>query len=87
MKLRVEQSGEGAAIQLPAEALSALQVAPGSEIDMAVEGRSVRLFSTPKWPALQEIAAEMERLGGRDYDFGQYEWPPDEWPDLEEAGE
>jgi antitoxin component of MazEF toxin-antitoxin module len=87
MKLRVEQSGEGAAIQFPTESLSALEVAPGSEVDMAVEGRSVCLFSTPKRPALQEMVAEMQRLGGRDYDFGQYEWPPDEWPDPEEAGE
>ena len=86
MKLRVERWGDKAAIQLPAEALSALQVAPGGEVDMAVEGRSIRLFSALKRPDLQDIMAEMERLGGRDYDYGQFDWPPDEWPDPEEAG-
>lgn len=83
MKVQIAKWGNSAAVRLPKAVLEHLGVEAGAELDVFVEGRSVRLSAPAPRPSMDEVVAEMKRLGGAEYDHGQYDWPVEpleEWP-------
>jgi antitoxin MazE len=83
MKVQIAKWGNSAAVRLPKAVLEQLGVDAGAELDLVLEGRSLRLSPPSRQPSMDEVVAEMKRLGGAGYDHGQYEWPEEpltEWP-------
>ena len=64
MKVQIAKWGNSAAVRLPKAVLEHLGVETGAELDVVVEGRSVRLTSPIRRPSLDEVVAEMKALGG-----------------------
>ena len=88
MKVQVAKWGNSAAVRLPKVLLEQLGVEAGAELDVVVEGRSVRLSAPSRRPSMDDVVAEMKRLGGGGYDHGQYDWPDEplaDWPTDEPA--
>jgi antitoxin MazE len=82
MKVQIAKWGNSAAIRLPKAVLELLDVRPGSEFEVSIEGKTLRLAPVRKrYPTLDELVAEMKRLGP-DYDYGQHEWSAagEDWP-------
>jgi antitoxin MazE len=82
MKVQIAKWGNSAAVRLPKVLVDELGLAPGSELDIVVEGGTFRLSPTRQRPSLETVVAEMKRLGGRGYDYGQHDWPDsaEDWP-------
>jgi antitoxin component of MazEF toxin-antitoxin module len=76
MRVKIAKWGNSAAIRLPKAVMEDLNLDEGSELDLSLVGgelRAVAIKST-ETPSLDELVAEMRRLGGSDYDFGAEEW-------------
>lgn len=86
MKVQIAKWGNSAAVRLPKTVLDELGVKPGSELDMVVEGRQLRLSPARKVRTIEEVVEEMKRLGGADYDYGQDLWPDriEDWPEYDD---
>ncbi|WP_293867288.1 AbrB/MazE/SpoVT family DNA-binding domain-containing protein [uncultured Alsobacter sp.] len=84
MKVQIAKWGNSAAVRLPKAVLDELGLQPGSELDMVVEAGQLRLSPRRRTPTLEQIVAEMTRLGGAAYDYGQNEWPDpvEDWPEY-----
>ena len=86
MRVQIAKWGNSAAVRLPKAVLEHLGLDAGSELDVVVEGRSLRLSPVANQPTLGELVAEMKRLGGAGYDYGQNDWPDaiEDWPAEDE---
>lgn len=84
MKVQIAKWGNSAAVRLPKVVLDELGLQPGSELDMVVEDGHLRLSPAIMTPTIEHIVAEMTRLGGPQYDYGQNDWPDpiEDWPEY-----
>ena len=65
MKVRVSKWGNSLGVRLPKAAAEAAGLTEGSEVDVVVEGRELRLRPAVRIPRylLADMMAEMDRLG------------------------
>lgn len=76
MRTLIGKWGNSAAVRLPKTVLDELGLALGQELEIDIVKRSLRLSPVGTGvPNLDDLVAEMKRLGGEDYDYGQEEWP------------
>jgi len=74
MKAQIAQWGNSAAVRLPRSVLEELRLAPGSEMEMWIEGREVRMRPIPPVTShrLEDLLAQITA----DSIPGMEEWPP-----------
>ncbi len=74
MKAQIAQWGNSAAVRLPKSVLEDLRVAPGSEIEMWVEGRELRMRPVPAVTShrLEDLLAQIDPRNVP----GMEDWPP-----------
>jgi antitoxin component of MazEF toxin-antitoxin module len=74
MKTQVAQWGNSAAVRLPKSILEGLRIAPGSEIEMWIEGRELRVRPVPLVTShrLEDLLAQITPYNIPDME----EWPP-----------
>ena len=85
MKVKVAKWGNSLAVRLPKAAAEAAGLKPGSELDVTVEGSDLRLTKKPvpiPHYRLEDLVAEMKRLGGRDAEPETVEWGPDRGEEI-----
>lgn len=77
MRVKIAKWGNSAAIRLPKAVMDEMHLSEGTELDIRVEDGKVivRPVSDPFRGTLEDMVAEMQALGGADYDYGQEEWP------------
>jgi antitoxin MazE len=78
MKVKVAKWGNSIGVRLPKAAAEAAGIDAGSELDLVVEGRELRLKRSAKIPyyRLEDLLAEMDRLGPKNRpEF--VDWGPD----------
>ena len=63
MKVQIAKWGNSAAVRLPKAVLDALGLELGETLDIAVDGRTLLLSPTRRRVTVDEIVAEMRRLG------------------------
>jgi antitoxin MazE len=81
MRVTVAKWGNSLGLRLPKQLVEELGLAPGSQLELAREGtRLVAETSNrrqiPRY-RLEDLVAEMKRLGGRDAEPETIEWGPD----------
>ena len=78
MRVQIARWGNSTAVRLPKAVTDELGLAPGSQLDLVVEGREVRLRPVRKTSRelLDEIVAEMKRLGPEN-EPEEVDWGPD----------
>jgi len=78
MKVQLAKWGNSTAVRLPKAVAQELGLRPGTQLDLVVEGREVRLRPVEKSPRelLDEIVAEMRRLGP-EHEPEEVDWGPD----------
>jgi antitoxin MazE len=83
MKVQVAKWGNSAAVRLPSSVARELGLRPGSQLDLVVEGREVRLRPVRKTPQqqLQDMIAEAKRLGPG-YEPEEVDWGPDRGSEI-----
>lgn len=83
MKVQVAKWGNSAAVRLPKSVAQELGLQPGSQLDLVVEGREVRLRPVRKTSRelLQEMIAEAKRLG-LENEPEQVDWGPDRGSEI-----
>jgi antitoxin MazE len=83
MKVQVAKWGNSAAVRLPKAVAQELGLSPGSQLDLVVEGREVRLRPVRKTSRelLQEMIAEMKRLGPEN-EPEEVDWGPDRGSEI-----
>ena len=83
MKVQVAKWGNSAAVRLPKSVAQELGLQPGSQLDLVVEGRGVRLRPVRKTSRelLQEMIAEAKRLG-LENEPEQVDWGPDRGSEI-----
>jgi antitoxin MazE len=74
MKGQIAQWGNSAAVRLPKPILEDLQLAPGSEVEMWVEGRELRMRPVPAVTShrLEDLLAQIDPRNIPELE----EWPP-----------
>ena len=74
MKGQISRWGNSAAVRLPRAILDDLRLAPGSEVEMWVEGREMRLRAAPSTTSyrLEDLLAQIDPR----YIPELEEWPP-----------
>lgn len=77
MRVKVARWGNSTAVRLPKEAVRALAVEPGEELEMTVDA-GVVAFEKPvsRYMTLAQMVAEMKRLGP-DAEPATVDWGPD----------
>ncbi len=79
-KVAVSRWGNSTAIRLPRAVVDALGLVPGQTVDLTVEdGKAViarELPSRPRIPTLEEMIAEMDRIGWQ-HEPETVDWGPD----------
>jgi len=65
MKVKLAKWGNSLAVRLPKAAVESAGLESGAELDLAIEGRDLRLRQLSKTPfyRLEDLLAEMDRLG------------------------
>lgn len=75
MRVKIAKWGNSAAIRLPKAVMEELNLGEGSELDLTTTGGELHAVSVkPVHPSLEQLVAEMKRLGGAAYDFGAEDW-------------
>jgi len=89
MRTRVAKWGNSLAVRLPKVVTDRLCVAPGTPLDVTREGTRIVIETAIETandpiPRLEDLAAEMRRLGGASYDpgGGDLRDQPGEWPEY-----
>ena len=84
MKVKVAKWGNSLGVRLPKAAAEAAGLKAGSELDVTVEGSDLRLKKPLQIPhyRLEDLVAEMKRLGGRDAEPETVEWGPDRGEEI-----
>ncbi len=88
MGARISRWGDSLAVRLPKAVLDQLGLKEGQEVDLVVKEGEVRIRPVGKRPTLDELVAEMDRLGP-DYEPPFEDWGilPSEWPAYDEPEE
>ena len=85
MKVKVAKWGNSLGLRLPKAAVEAAGLKAGSEVDVTVEGRELRVKSPSKGKTsrqlLEEMVAEMKRLGP-EAEPETVEWGPDRGSEI-----
>jgi len=83
MRVQIARWGNSTAVRLPKAVTDELGLAPGSQLDLVVEGREVRLRPVRKTSRelLDEIVAEMKRLGPEN-EPEEVDWGPDRGSEI-----
>jgi antitoxin MazE len=83
MKVQVAKWGNSTAVRLPKSVTEELGLRPGSQLDLVVEGREMRLRAVRKTSAelLEEMIAEMKRLGPEN-EPEEVDWGPDRGSEI-----
>jgi antitoxin MazE len=78
MKVKIAKWGNSLAIRLPKAAVESAGLHPGTELDVVVEGRDLRLRQSANVPCyrLDDLIAEMDRIGPKNRPE-LVEWGPD----------
>ena len=84
MRVSVAKWGNSAAVRLPKAVMDELKLKPGSELDLTLDGRVVRLAAVQDEarPTLADMLAECDRIGWENQppfeDWGELdsEWTP-----------
>lgn len=65
MRVKIAKWGNSLGVRLPKAAVEAAGFSPGTEVDIQVQGRGLRLtrLVTTKHYRLEDLIAEMDRLG------------------------
>jgi antitoxin MazE len=78
MKIKIAKWGNSLGLRLPKAAVEETGLKPGSEVEVTVEGRDLRV--SPLLPVkryrLEDLLAEMDRLGP-EYEPETVDWGPD----------
>ncbi|MEJ8574345.1 AbrB/MazE/SpoVT family DNA-binding domain-containing protein [Microbaculum marinum] len=89
MKIRVARWGNSLAVRLPKAAAEELGLEEGGEVDLSVEDGTALLKPVARrGPTLQDLVAEMKRLGPQneppfeDWGILPSEWPDEDWSDI-----
>jgi antitoxin MazE len=74
MKTQISQWGNSAAVRLPRSVLEDLRVGPGSELEMWVEGRELRMRPIPPVTShrLEDLLVQITGTNVPGYE----DWPP-----------
>jgi antitoxin component of MazEF toxin-antitoxin module len=74
MKVQIAQWGNSAAVRLPKSVLEDLRLAPGSEVEMWVEGRELRIRPVPPVTShrIEDLIAQITPYNVPETE----EWPP-----------
>ena len=87
MRVSVAKWGNSAAVRLPKAVMDELKLKPGSELDLTLDGRVVRLAAVPDEArrTLADMLAEIDRLGLKAPPFEDWgeldsEWTPYDGP-------
>ena len=83
MKVKVAKWGNSLAVRLPKAAVEATGLKPGAEVDVAVEGRNLRINQARKIPhyRLEDLLAEIDRLGPG-HEPETVDWGPDRGSEI-----
>ena len=83
MKVQLAKWGNSTAVRLPKAVARELGLEPGTQLDLVVEGREVRLRPIEKspWELLQEMIAEAKRLGPEN-EPESVDWGPDRGSEI-----
>jgi antitoxin MazE len=65
MKVKISQWGNSLGLRLPKAVVEAIDLKPGAEMEVTIEGRNLRLrpISAVPYYRLEDLLAEMDRLG------------------------
>ena len=76
MRVKISKWGNSAAIRLPKAVMDEMELGEGAELDLRMVAGELRVVavSTGSRPSLDQLVADMKRLGGADYDFGAEDW-------------
>jgi antitoxin MazE len=79
MKVKVAKWGNSLGVRLPKAAAEAAGVGPGTELDLVVDGSGFHLRAPAKTSRelLEDMVAEMKRLGGAAAAPETVDWGPD----------
>jgi antitoxin MazE len=83
MKVKVAQWGNSLGLRLPKAAAEAAGLKPGSEVDITVEGRELRVRQPAPYKhyRLEDLLAEIDRLGpGNEPET--VDWGPDRGAEI-----
>ncbi len=88
MKVRVSKWGNSLAVRLPKAAVEEFGLKEGGEVDLKVEEGAARLTPlAPPAPTLEDLVAEMKRLGPENAPpFEDWGILPSEWPEYDGPG-
>ena len=83
MKVQVAKWGNSTAVRLPKSVTQELGLQPGSQLDLVVEGREVRLRPLRKTSRelLEEMIAEAKRIG-LENEPESVDWGPDRGSEI-----
>jgi antitoxin MazE len=83
MKVKIAKWGNSLGVRLPKAAVEAAGVAPGTELDLVVDGCGFRLRAPTKTSRelLEEMIAEMKRLGPEN-EPETVDWGPDRGSEI-----
>ena len=76
MGARISRWGDSLAVRLPKAVLDQLGLKEGQEVDLVVKEGEVRIRPVGTHPTLDELVAEMDRLGP-DHEPEPIDWGPD----------
>ena len=89
MRVNVAKWGNSAALRLPKAVVEQLGLAPGSEVELTLNGREATLKAVEPLAGkalLDKLLAEADRIGWENQppmeDWGEVETP---WPDYDES--
>jgi antitoxin MazE len=87
MRTTIARWGNSTAVRLPKAIVEELNLKPGQQVEVIVEGSEARLKPVPRrGPTLEELMAEADRIGWENQpgleDWSEVE-PP--WPPYSEA--
>jgi len=84
MKVKIAKWGNSLGVRLPKAAAEAAGLKAGVELDVTVEGSELRLRKPLRIPyyRLEDMVAEMKRLGGREAEPETVEWGPDRGEEI-----
>lgn len=76
MRVKIAKWGNSAAIRLPKAVMEGLELNEGGELDLSLVGGELRAVAVKSAlsTSIDQLVAEMKRLGGADYDFGAEDW-------------
>jgi antitoxin MazE len=83
MKVKIAKWGNSLGLRLPRAAIEATGLKAGAEVDVIIEGRDLRVrsFLPAKYYRLEDLVAEMKRLGPEN-ESETVNWGPDRGSEI-----